>query len=78
MKRYVCDLTPEDLARWRENSVKMRALELNPWAYSKDETEVICRQSQHFWIEAWRTYDLDPKEVWNVDQHTGKIHYVDD
>jgi hypothetical protein len=78
VKTVVTTVEAEDWSRWRIWDVQFRALELNPTAYSRQETEDIMRQRQTLWMDTARKYDLDPNREWDFDVYTGVLRYVDD
>jgi hypothetical protein len=52
-------LEGENLTRWRALCVQIEALQLNPTAYSRDETERIVRQRAIMIAEMLALFEVD-------------------
>lgn len=66
-------LTEEDLTRWRQACGQFQALEMNPRAYSAQETEGILMRYYRIFGEINKEYDIPKGTLISVAPTTGQI-----
>ena len=66
-------LTEEDLTRWRQVCGQFQALELNPRAYSAQETEAILMRYYRMFGEVYERYNIPEEQVIRIAPTTGQL-----
>jgi len=66
-------LTEEDLTRWRQVCGQFQSLEMNPRAYSGQETEGILMRYYRMFGEVHKTYSIPEGSVISIAPTTGQI-----
>ncbi len=74
---FICKLKNEDLQRWTALENRMRAIEINPTAFSAEETLQAVAAINRFGLELEQRLDLDPQRDIVISAN-GRIRYVED
>ena len=75
LTEVVGQLLDEDLLRWRRVITRWRAVELNPTAFSQNETEQIVGERASLTGELLKRYEVDDSKNWALSESTGLIYY---
>lgn len=66
-------LTEEDLTRWRQACAQFQAIEMNPRAYSAQETEAILLRYYRLFGEIHKTQGIPQGDIIEISPTTGQI-----
>lgn len=71
-------LTDEDLAAYQRVDARQRAVEINPRAFTAEETETAILAWYEFCSSITRRYEVDESESWSISPTDGTIYYGTD
>lgn len=66
-------LNEEDLTRWRQVTAQYQALEMNPRAYSAQETEAVLLRYYRMFGEIHKTQGIPQGDIIEISPTTGQI-----